>query len=394
MSGSDARGSGPLAGIRIVEFAGIGPAPMCAMLLADLGATVLRINRTESVDLGTKRPLAFDVLQRNRESIAVDLENQSSVDAALEIIAEADALIEGFRPGVMERLGLGPDVCLERNPRLVYGRMTGWGQSGPLAQAAGHDLNYIAITGALDAIGRTGGAPVVPLNLVGDFGGGALYLAVGLLAALHSAKATGAGQVVDAAIIDGTLSLMGVFYGSLAAGLWNLERGSNSIDSGAPFYDTYECADGKRISIAPLELRFFDELLRRLGIEEGEFADRLDHCTWPSLRSKLTAIFRRKTRAQWCELLEGTDACFAPVLSMAEAALHPQIIHREGLLEIDGVLQPAPAPRFSKTKCEKPRSPKTSSQDDAMASLRDWFGADRYRDLDARGVLAPIRGTA
>jgi alpha-methylacyl-CoA racemase len=385
--------SGPLAGIRVAEFAGIGPAPMCAMLLADLGATVLRIERVEPVELGSARGLRHDVLLRGRETIALDLKAPAAAAAALEIVADADLLIEGFRPGVMERLGLGPEACLARNARLVYGRMTGWGQDGPLASAAGHDLNYIAITGALDAIGRRGAPPSIPLNLVGDFGGGALYLAVGLLAALSSARATGKGQVVDAAVVDGTLSLMAMHYGSLAAGTWHAGRGSNVIDSGAPFYDVYQCADGKWVSVAPIELRFFRELLRRLDIDESEFPDRFDRACWDRLRARFAAAFKRRARADWCELLEGSDACFAPVLSMAEAQAHPQLAARRALVEVDDVLQPAPAPRFSATPASISKPPSPASRADALSALKAWFGADRYHDLAQRGVLSVVRGT-
>jgi alpha-methylacyl-CoA racemase len=387
------QGAGPLAGLKVVEFAGLGPAPMCAMLLADLGATVLRIERLDNVELGTKRPLQYEVLQRGREPIALDLKASEGLAAALAVIADADILIEGFRPGVMERLGLGPDKCLTINPRLVYGRMTGWGQTGPLAMSAGHDLNYIAITGALDAIGRQGGAPAVPLNLIGDFGGGALYLALGVLAALSYAKASGAGQVVDASVFDGTLSLMAMHFGSAAAGLWRMERGTNVIDSGAPFYDVYECADGKWISVAPIELRFFRELLRRLDIDESTVPDRFDRDSWDGLRTTLTAKFKSRNRDHWCTVLEGTDACFAPVLSMAEVGNHPHVQARQGLIVRDGVPQPAVAPRLSKTPGSIGEAPRTTSQAKAHQYLQKWFGWERYDALTRRGVLAAIRGT-
>ena len=385
---------GPLSGIKVLEFAGIGPAPMCAMLLADMGATVFRIDRTEEVELGTKRPLKFEVLLRGRQTAALDLKTPAGLTAALEMITEADILIEGFRPGVMERLGLGPDVCFERNPRLVYGRMTGWGQSGPLALAAGHDLNYIAITGALDAIGRKGAAPTAPLNLVGDFGGGALYLAMGVLAALNHAKSSGEGQVVDASVFEGTLSLMAMHFGTAAAGLWNMERGTNVIDSGAPFYDVYECADGKWISVAPIELRFFRDLLQRLGIDHSVYPDRFDRGVWESLRSALSDKFKTQTRAYWCALLQGTDACFAPVLSMTEVADHPQVKAREAMALCDGVPQPAVAPRFSKTPGAIGPSPGRSSDAQAQSYLQVWFGQDRYKSLAQKGLLDGVCGTA
>jgi alpha-methylacyl-CoA racemase len=385
---------GPLTDLKIVEFAGLGPAPMCAMLLADLGATVLRIERPEKVELGTERPLRYEVLLRGRQPIALDLKSPQGAAMALEVIAGADALIEGFRPGVMEGLGLGPDRCLERNPRLVYGRMTGWGQTGPLARTAGHDLNYIALTGALDAIGRRGQAPTVPLNLIGDFGGGSLYLALGMLAALSHARKTGTGQIVDASVLDGTLSLMAMHYGTMAAGLWRMERGTNFIDSGAPFYDVYECADGKWISVAPIERRFFRELLQRLDIDEATVPDRLDRECWDGLRATLAGKFKSRSRAEWCALLEGTDACFAPVLSMAEAAMHSQVQARQGLVDRDGVLQPAVAPRFSATPGAIGESPSTVTRQQALASLEEWFGPQHYESLSRAGALAAIRGTA
>lgn len=384
---------GPLAGLKVIEFAGLGPAPMCAMLLADLGATVLRVERLDAVELGTKRPLQYEVLLRGRQPVALDLKSPEGVSTALELVAHADALIEGFRPGVMERLGLGPEQCLQRNPRLVYGRMTGWGQTGPLAAAAGHDLNYIALTGALDAIGRQGQPPAVPLNLIGDFGGGSLYLAVGLLAALAHAKASGTGQVVDASVLDGTLSLMAMHYGTMAAGLWRMERGTNVIDSGAPFYDVYECSDGKWVSVAPIELRFFRELLRRLEIDESTVPDRFDRACWAGLRQVMVDRFRTRTRDAWCELLEGTDACFAPVLSMAEAAAHPQIAQRGALQSPGGVLQPAVAPRFSETPGAISGGPSASDRPQALWYVKEWLGGERYESLERDGRLSTVCGT-
>jgi len=385
---------GPLAGLKVVEFAGLGPAPMAAMLLADMGATVLRIERVEPVELGLKRPLRYELLYRNRETLALDLKSREGVAAALEIVATADALVEGFRPGVMERLGLGPDECLARNPRLVYGRMTGWGQEGPLAQAAGHDVNYIALTGALDAIGRKGQPPSIPLNLVGDFGGGSLYLAMGMLAALLETARSGRGQVVDAAIVDGALSLMTMLFGTLAAGMWSPERGTNVSDTGAPFYNVYECADGKYVSIAPVELRFFRELLQRMDIDESLVPDRLDRSTWAQTQDLLAQRFSTRTREQWCEILEGTDSCFAPVLSMAEVSGHPHMTARRSVLEVDGVSQPAPAPRFSRTQCSDPKPPRTSTRDEALTSLERWIGDERYSELATTGMLDAVLGTA
>ena len=306
---------GPLAGIRVVEFAGIGPGPMAAMLLADMGATVVRLDRTAPSDLGVHKPTRFDLLMRGRRSIAIDLKQPSGIDLALQLVARTDASIEGFRPGTMERLGLGPEVALARNPRLVYGRMTGWGQEGPLAQAAGHDLNYIALTGALSAIGNAGEPPVAPLNLVGDFGGGALYLAFGMACALLEARHSGQGQVVDAAMTDGASSLMTMFFGMHAAGLYSLERGTNILDGGSAIYGVYPCADGLYVSVAAIEMKFRADLVRLLGIVPGEDG--------PELRARSAAAFKTRTRDQWCATLEGSDACFAPVLTMAEAPQHP-----------------------------------------------------------------------
>jgi crotonobetainyl-CoA:carnitine CoA-transferase CaiB-like acyl-CoA transferase len=357
---------GPLAGLKVLEFAGIGPGPMCAMLLADLGATVLRLDRKKPSGLGTPRPLRYNLLFRNRPAIAVDLKDGVDVELALRLVEKADALIEGFRPGVMERLGLGPEVCFARNPRLVFGRMTGWGQSGPLAMAAAHDLNYIALTGALHAIGRKGQPPTPPLNLVGDFGGGALYLAMGMLAALLEAKGSGKGQVVDAAIVDGTASLLTSFYGMHAGGIVTDERGTNANDTGAYFYDVYECADGKWISIAVIEPKFHDELMRLLGIDPATLPPQRDPKSWPAMRERLAGIFRMRDRAAWCALLEGTDACFAPVLSGAEAPAHPHMAARGTFIEVDGVVQPAPAPRFSRTPPGAPKPPLSPAQTDMV----------------------------
>jgi len=381
---------GPLDGLKIVEFAAAGPAPMCAMLLADLGATVLRIDRAVAVELGTKRPLKFDLVQRGRHVITLDLKEKEGVALALEVISEADALIEGFRPGVMERLGLGPDICMARNPRLVYGRMTGWGQDGPLARTAAHDLNYIAITGALHSIGRVDQPPSIPLNLLGDYAGGSLYLAFGILAAIHETSHSSKGQVVDAAIVDGVMSLMTGLYGSLAAGLWQLKRGTNVMDSGAPFYNVYECADGKWISVAPVEKRFFNELLGCIGIDLMEIPDRMDRSGWANAHKLLAAKFRTRTREEWCDVFEGTDACFAPVLSMSEVSQHPQIVARKVMIDIDGVSQPAPAPRFGRTVPSMPAAPRSATRAEAMASLQLWFGVARLGELAKAGTLDAV----
>lgn len=334
---------GPLAGTRVVEFAGLGPAPFCAMLLADLGAEVVSIDRA-----GSAPPTADAVTRRGRLHLPLDLKSAEDRLQCLALIEKADILIEGFRPGVMERLGLGPQEALERNPKLVYGRMTGWGQSGPYAQMAGHDINYIAITGALHAIGP-GDRPIPPLNLVGDFGGGALYLAFGVLAALLHARETGKGQVVDAAISDGTASLMAMLYGYLGSGRWTDARESNRLDGGAHFYGCYRCADGEWISIGSIEPQFYAELLERLGVDDPAYAAQLDHTKWPELSERLGAKIAERTRGEWTELLEGTDVCFAPILSMTEAPMHAHNQARKTFVEHGGVTQPGPAPRFSHT---------------------------------------------
>ncbi len=365
---------------------------MCAMLLADLGATVLRIDRATPVELGAKRPLRFDLLLRSREVIALDLKGAAGRAMAMEVSAGADALIEGMRPGVMERLGLGPEECFKRNPKLVYGRMTGWGQEGPLAQAAAHDLNWIAMSGALDAIGRAGQPPSIPINLLGDYAGGSLYLALGILSALRESERSGQGQVVDAAIMDGVSSLMTSMFGLMAAGMWKPERGSNIADSGTPFYEVYACADGKYVSVAPIETRFFEELLDRLEIARSDFPARWDRTQWPRMREALATKFKTRSRDAWCTLLEGTDACFAPVLTMAEAPQHPHAAARQMFVEIGGVQQPMPAPRFSRSAPDLPRAPQATTRDQALASLCGWFGDDRYTQLDQAGQLATVQG--
>ena len=377
--------SGPLAGIKVLELAGIGPGPMCAMLLADLGATVLRIDRPDPGESGIARPLKYNLLLRGRRSLALDLKRPEARDLALRLVEQADALIEGFRPGVMERLGLGPEVCLARNPGLVYGRMTGWGQQGPLAQSAGHDLNYIALTGALDAIGRAGQPPTPPHNLLGDYAGGSLYLAVGILSAIISRRASGRGQVVDAAIVDGTAHLMTSVHGLHAAGMLSGERGTNLLDSGAPFYDCYECADGRWVSVAPIEGRFHAEMLRRIGIDGADFPPQSDRARWPEARERFAAVFRTRTRDEWCALLEGTDSCFAPVLTMEEAARHPHMAARGTYVEVDGVVQPAPAPRFSGTVPDVPTPPQAPA--DAETALEGWLAPEDVAGLRASGVL-------
>jgi alpha-methylacyl-CoA racemase len=339
---SSTRASGPLTGVRIVEFAGIGPGPFACMMLADMGAEVVTLDR-----VGAKKNLK-SVAGRGRKVVELDLKDKAAVAQVLDLLADADALIEGFRPGVMERLGLGPDVVQARNPRLVYGRMTGWGQEGPLAQAAGHDINYISVTGTLAAIG-TKEKPVPPLNLVGDFGGGALYLVVGVLAALLEASKSGKGQVVDAAMCDGAASLTSMFFDMAAAGRWTEQRESNLLDGGAHFYGVYECACGNFISIGSIEPQFYALLRQHAGLSDADFDQQMDRKAWPRLKQKLTDIFKAKTRDEWCKIMEGTDVCFAPVLTMSEAPNHPHMAARKIFVNRHGVTQPAPAPRFSRT---------------------------------------------
>ncbi len=352
--------AGPLSGLKIVEMVGIGPAPFCAMVFADLGAEVLRVDRPRQSGTGATANVLpadprFDLMARGRTTLELDLKQPGAVDDLLSVLACADAVIEGFRPGTMERLGLGPDVCLARNPRLVYGRMTGWGQHGPLAQAAGHDINYIALSGALHAIGGRDGKPTVPLNYVGDFGGGAMLLAVGVLAALLEAKGSGRGQVVDAAMTDGAALLSTMMYGFAANGWWNNVRGTNMLDGGAHFYDTYRCADGKHVAIGAIEPQFYATLRDRCGLADPAFDAQMDPAAWPALKQKLTTLFMTRTRDEWCALLEGSDACFAPVLDWDEAPRHGHNVARETFVTVDGVLQPAPAPRFSRTAADAPR---------------------------------------
>jgi alpha-methylacyl-CoA racemase len=378
---------GPLAGIRVVEFTGIGPGPMGAMLLADMGARVLRIDRTEPSGLGVDRPLRYDLLLRGRPAVPIDLKSAAGKALALRLVERADALIEGFRPGVMERLGLGPEECLARNPCLVYGRVTGWGQEGPLSHAAGHDLNYIALTGALHAIGRRGQKPTPPLNLVADFGGGALYLAFGVVCGLVEARRSGQGQVVDAAMIDGVASLMAAFHGMAAAGLVSHERGTNFLDSGAHFYEVYECADGRYVSVAPIEGKFYAELLRRLDLDPADLPPQTERAGWPAAKEKLAALFRTKTCAEWCALLEGTDACFAPVLTTDEAPHHPHHRARGTYVEIDGVWQGAPAPRFSRTVPDLPIPPQPADPEAAEEALAGWLDPAEIAALKAAGTI-------
>jgi alpha-methylacyl-CoA racemase len=380
--------SGPLSGLKIIEVAGIGPGPFCAMLLADLGADVVKVERAQNVRGGDPENPPSDVLQRGRRSVGVDLKNPDGVEAVLSMIEAADGLIEGFRPGVMERLGLGPDAALARNPKLVYGRMTGWGQDGPYAPTAGHDINYIALAGALEPIGRKGGPPVPPLNLVGDFGGGGMLLAYGMVAGLLSAHRTGEGQVVDAAMVDGAATLMTMFHAFTAMGIWNDERGTNMLDSGAHYYDVYETSDGKYVSIGSIEPQFYSELLRLTGLEGEALPHQQDRTQWDAMKARLGDIFKSKTRDEWCALMEGTDVCFAPVLSIKEAPLHPHNVHRETFVERNGVVQPAPSPRFSKTPGAIQRPPAFAGQHTDEV-LSEWgFDSARIAKLRDAGAIA------
>ena len=380
--------AGPLSGYRIIEIAGIGPGPFAAMLLSDMGAEVIRVERAQAVRSTNPAGPSNDVLNRGRRNIAIDLKNPDGVETLLGLVEHADAIIEGFRPGVMERLGIGPDVCLARNPKLVFGRMTGWGQEGPYALAAGHDINYISLGGALAHIGRAGEAPVPPLNLVGDFGGGGMFLAFGVVCALLEAQKSGAGQVVDAAMVDGTAILMTMFW-AFRNSTWNeKERGINLLDTGAPFYDVYECADGGYISLGSIEPQFYAELLRLTGLsDDAEFLKQHDTANWVHLKGRLKGVFKAKTRDEWCAIMEHTDVCFAPVLRMDEAAVHPHNVARQTFVEIGGITQPAPAPRFSRTKPEIAVLPAHPGQH-SREILGDWgVNGDRIDALFASGAV-------
>ena len=382
---------GPLAGIKIVELAGIGPGPFCCMLLADMGAEVVRVDRAANVGSRDARDgrgeHRFNLLTRGRRNLAVDLKNPAGVAAVLRLIDQAEALIEGFRPGVMERLGLGPERCLDRNPKLVYGRMTGWGQDGPIAHTAGHDINYIALAGTLQAIGPAGGPPIAPLNLVGDFGGGALYMAMGVLAGILNARQTGKGQVVDCSMVEGAASLMMMMYGALADGSWIEERGRNRVDGGAHFYGVYETRDGEHVAIGSIEPQFYALLLRHTGIPAEELPQ-WERRRWPELRERLAAVFKTKTRDEWVAIMEQTDICFAPVLRMSEAFDHPHNRHRQSFVEIDGIPQPAPAPRFVGTPGAVQRPPARPGEHTGEV-LRDWgFAAEEIAALHRAGAVA------
>ncbi len=373
---------GPLHGYRIVELAGIGPGPFCGMMLSDMGAEVIRVDRMSK---STSRPK--DVLARNRRSIAVDLKSPKGIELVLKLVESSDALFEGFRPGVTERLGLGPDACLARNPKLVYGRMTGWGQDGPLAAAAGHDINYIALTGALHAIGRAGERPVPPLNLVGDFGGGGMLLAFGVVCALLETQRSGKGQVIDAAMVDGAAALMAMFYTFGAAGAFTDRRGTNLLDGGAHFYDTYETSDGKHICIGSIEPQFYALLVDKAGLDKEKFSAQMDPTRWAGYKQELTSVFKQKTQAQWCSIMEGTDVCFAPVLSVFEAPKHPHNVARGTFVEVDGVVQPAPAPRFSRTRPEIAHGARRPGEDTDAVLADCGISADLISSLRKEGVI-------
>jgi alpha-methylacyl-CoA racemase len=377
---------GPLAGLRVLEFEAIGPGPFCGMLLADMGADVLLVDRERQAQLGLGGERRHEVMLRGRRSLTLDLKSPGGVEAALQLADRADALIEGFRPGVMERLGLGPDLLLARNPRLVYGRVTGWGQTGPLADRAGHDIDYIALAGVLGAIGRAGQAPVPPLNLVGDFGGGGLLLAFGIACGVIEARTSGRGQVIDAAMVDGASLLTTMFAGLQAAGHWRDERGVNALDSGAPWYDSYATQDGRYIAVGAIEARFYDELIERLGLDAQTLPAQYDRARWPELRARFAAAFGSRTRDEWCAVFEGADACFAPVLDFAEARAHPHNRARGRSVEVGGIAQPAPAPLFARTPGGVRRGPPERGAG-GRAALADWgFAANEIEALSALGV--------
>jgi alpha-methylacyl-CoA racemase len=379
--------SGPLSGVKIVEIAGIGPGPFGALMLADMGAEVIRIDRAQSVRGPAPDTPNWDLLNRGRRSVAVDLKSPEGVETVLRLVEQADALIEGFRPGVAERLGIGPDDCLARNARLVYGRMTGFGQDGPYAPMAGHDINYIALAGALHPIGRRGQAPVPPLNLVGDFGGGGMLLAFGIVCGIVEARTSGRGQVIDAAMVDGAAVLTTFFHAFRSIGAWADERGTNILDTGAHFYDVYECADGEYISLGSIESQFYAEMCEKLGLPADDMPQH-DKSRWPELKDRVADVVRTKTRDEWCRIMDGSDVCFAPVLSLAEVHEHPHNQHRKMFTEVAGVVQPSPAPRFSRTPGAISRPPSHPGQhtDEVLAG---WgFGADEITKLRETGAIA------
>ena len=378
---------GPLSGYRIIEIAGIGPGPFAAMMLADMGAEVIRVERAQSVKGAAPATAHWDTLLRGRKNIAIDLRNPQGVEALLQLVEKADAIIEGFRPGVMERLGIGPTECAKRNPKIVFGRMTGWGQDGPYAPLAGHDINYIALAGALAHFSRAGEAPVPPLNMVGDFGGGGMFLAFGVVCALLETQKSGKGQVIDAAMIDGSATLMSMFWAMKSIGMFNENApGTNLLDTGAHFYDVFQCQDDKYISIGSIEPQFYALLLEKTGLtNDPAFAKQMDPSQWPTLKAKLQDVIKQKTQAQWCEIMEGTDVCFAPVLTMTEATQHPHHIARNTFINIAGVTQPAPAPRFSRTSPETPTPPAHAGQHSTQI-LNEW-GISNINELLASGAV-------
>ena len=380
--------SGPLTGLKVVELAGLGPGPFAAMMLADMGADVIKVDRASASRGGNPDAPPADVLARNRQSIGVDLKNPDGVEAVLTLVQEADVLLEGFRPGVCERLGLGPDVCLERNPRLIYGRMTGWGQDGPWAPRAGHDINYVALSGTLAMIGRRDDAPVPPINLVGDFGGGGMLLAYGVLAALFERSVSGEGQVIDAAMVDGSALLASMMYGLKAMGIWDGGRGGNMLDTGAHFYEVYETVDGKFVSIGGIEPQFYAELLERLGLDPDEMPKQNDATRWDDSKAIFAARIATKTRDEWDEIFDGSDACYAPVLEPDEAVTHPHNQKRGTFVDVAGVVQPAPAPRFSRTPPGVPRPAAHLGQHTFEALARWGFTEEQLQGLADGGAIA------
>ena len=379
---------GPLDGIRIIELQGIGPGPFCGMMLSDMGADVVRVDRAANVRGGDPDAPPVDVLARGRQSVGVDLKNPDGVEVVLKLAEGADGLFEGFRPGVAERLGIGPDECMARNPKLVYGRMTGWGQDGPWAKAAGHDINYIALGGALGSIGREGDAPVPPLNLVGDFGGGGMLLAYGMVCGLLEAQRSGEGQVVDAAMVDGTASLMAAFWGMRAAGFWADQRGTNLLDTGSHFYNTYECSDGEHISIGSIEPQFYALLVEKTDLASEELPQQMHRAEWGAMKDRLAEIFKQKTRAEWCDIMDNTDVCFAPVLSLDEAPEHYHNKARKTFVDVAGIVQNAPAPRFSRTEVVVQGPPAHAGQhtDEVLAAV--GFAESEIAKLRESGAVA------
>ena len=385
--------AGPLKGVTVLELAGIGPVPFAGMMLADMGADVIRIDRVPAGGGGELAAMLRNdnIVDRGRRSIALNMKDARGIEAALKLVGQSDILIEGFRPGVTEKLGLGPSDCQARNRKLVYGRMTGWGQTGPMAQAAGHDLNYIALTGALHAMGPKDRPPAPPLNLVGDYGGGGMLLALGVVAALFEAQRSGQGQVVDCAMTDGSALLMAMLYGLRAKGLWQDAREANFLDGSAHFYGSYECADGRYVAIGAIEPQFYRQLLDKCGVDDPQFARQWASAEWPALRAKLAALFKTRSRDQWCELLEGSDACFAPVLSFAEAPLHHHAQARSGFVEVEGVTQPAAAPRFDRTPAGVPRAAPEPGQHTAEVLGEAGFSAAEISTLIASGAAREAR---